>query len=41
METAQKENIMGTQKMSRLIMMTGIPLAVFLWKKSLAKIGRD
>lgn len=31
----QKENIMGTQKMSRLILMTGIPLMVSLFINSL------
>ncbi len=33
--TAQKENIMGTQKMSKLILFTGIPLMVSLFINSL------
>lgn len=32
---AEKENIMGTQKMSRLILMTGIPLMISLFINSL------
>ena len=34
-DTAQKENIMGTQKMSKLILFTGIPLMVSLFINSL------
>ena len=34
-EAIQKENIMGTQKMSRLILMTGIPLMISLFINSL------
>ena len=33
-EVAQKENSMGTQGMSRLILMTGIPLMVSLFINS-------
>lgn len=35
MEMTQKENIMGTQRMSRLILMTGIPLMISLFINSL------
>ena len=34
-EMTEKENIMGTQKMSRLILMTGIPLMISLFINSL------
>lgn len=34
-DTAQKENIMGTQKMSKLILFTGIPLMISLFINSL------
>ena len=34
-EMAEKENMMGTQKMSRLILMTGIPLMISLFINSL------
>ena len=34
-DTTQKENIMGTQKMSKLILFTGIPLMVSLFINSL------
>lgn len=34
-ETAQKENIMGTQKMSKLVLFTGIPLMISLFINSL------
>ena len=34
-DTAQKENIMGTQKMSKLILYTGIPLMISLFINSL------
>lgn len=35
MEMGQKENVMGTQKMSRLLLMTGIPLMVSMFINSL------
>ena len=34
-EITQKENIMGTQKMSKLILFTGIPLMIGLFINSL------
>ncbi len=34
-DVAQKENIMGTQKMSKLILFTGIPLMISLFINSL------
>lgn len=34
-DTVQKENIMGTQKMSQLVLFTGIPLMISLFINSL------